>query len=418
MPHSRRKMLLAAGGVSGSLAFGATEPARRLREVAASGDVKTVIDYLDRDPASSYARNEKGQSIFLLACLAGQTEVANLLIQRGLVLDLHEAAAAGKAPRVDELLAANPGSVNHRDLLGAAPFHYAVACGQIATASPLLAKGADLSAPAAGLGKATPAHLAAQNASHETAGRLAQLIVGNGADIQAKREDGATALHVAAGRGHADLTRFLVRKGAPVDARDLAGKTALDCALAGAHRDAAAVLRDAGSIGRDCYTDRYRGVTREDTYGIPQVWINQFVTVSHFDFDKVKSLYARCPSLLLTRATWDELSVEAAAHVGREDIANFLLEKGSPMSLCTATMLGRIDEVGTLLAEDKNRVRERGAHDFPLIWYTIFGKERAEIAELLLKAGADGKAGLMGGTTGIAMARKKGYSKVASLLEA
>ena len=410
-------MLLAAGGVSGSLAFGAAEPARRLREVAASGDVKTVIDYLDRDPASIYARNEKGQSIFLLACLAGQTEVANLLTQRGLVLDLHEAAAAGKAPRVDELLAATPGSVNHRDLLGATPFHYAVACGQIASANQLLAKGADLNTPAAGLGKATPAHLAAQHASHETAGRLAQLIVGNGADIKATREDGATALHVAAAQGHADVVRFLVRKGAPVDARDLAGKTALESAIAGGHQDAAAALGDAGSIGRDCYTDRYRGVTRDDTYGIPQAWINQFVTVSHFDFDKVKSLYARCASLLLTRATWDELPVEAAAHVGREDIANFLLEKGSPLSLCTAAMLGRIDDVRTLLAEDKNRVRDRGAHDFPLIWYTIFGKERAEIAELLLKAGADGKAGLMGGTTGIAMARKKGYNKVASLLQ-
>ena len=97
-------MLLAAGGVTGSLAFGATEPAL-------------------------YTRNDKGQSSFLQACLAGQTEAANLLIERGLVLDLHEAAAAGKTARIDERLAQNPGSVNHRDLLGATPFHYAVACG-------------------------------------------------------------------------------------------------------------------------------------------------------------------------------------------------------------------------------------------------------------------------------------------------
>ena len=386
-------MLLAAGGVSGSLAFGATEPAL-------------------------YTRNEKGQSSFLQACLAGQTEGANQLIERGLVLDLHEAAAAGKTARIDEILAQNPGSVNHRDLLGATPFHYAVTCGQIATANQLLAKGADLSAPAAGLAKSTPAHLAVLNSSHETAGRLAQLIVGNHGNITAARDDGATPLHLAAALGHAEVVRFLVRKGAPVDARDAAGKTALDGAVGAGHADVAAVLRDSASIGRDCYTDRYRGVTRDDTYGIPQAWVNQFVTVSHFDFDKVKSLFAQCPSLLLTRATWDEIPVEAAAHVGREDIANFLLDKGSPLSLCTATMLGRTDDVKTLLAEDKNRVRERGAHDFPLFWYTIFGKERAEIAELLLKAGVDPKAGLIGGTTGLAMARKKGYNKIVSLLEA
>ncbi|MGI8741706.1 MAG: ankyrin repeat domain-containing protein [Bryobacteraceae bacterium] len=395
MPQSRRALLLAAGGVSSSLAFAASEPVLRIGAAASAGDLKTLARNFDRDPASIYARNEKGQSIFLLACLGGQTDAAKLLIQRGLILDLHEAAAAGNKERVNALLGENPGSINHRDLLGATPFHYAVACGQLAMVNQLLAKGADLSAPAPGLDGAAPCHLAAQNANHELACKLSQTIVGNGANPNAARYDGRTALDLGAARGNTELVRFLARKGARGEA-----------ASAGS-----------SSIARDCYTGRYRGVVREDTYGIPRLWINQFVTVAHFDFDKVKSLLSQCSALLLTRATWDELAVEAAAHMGREDIANFLLDKGSPLSLCTATMLGRTSDVKTILAEDNNRVRERGAHDFPLLWYTIFGHERVELAEMLIGAGADPKAGLMGGSTAMAMARKKSYNGMVDLLQ-
>ena len=179
----------------------------------------------------------------------------------------------------------------------------------------------------------------------------------------------------------------------------------------GAEPDA---LQDAASIVRDCQTARFQG---RDTYGLPQSWINEFVIAAHFDFDKIKRLYAQCKDLLLTRATWDEIGVEAAAHMGREDMATFFIEHGSPVSLSTACMLGLTGEVKKLLAEDPRRVHERGAHDFPAIWYTAFGAERPDILELLLSNGADAGAGMMGNTI-VQLAEKKKYNRLLEIVRA
>jgi hypothetical protein len=53
----------------------------------------------------------------------------------------------------------------------------------------------------------------------------------------------------------------------------------------------------------------------------------------------------------------------------------------------------------------------------PTLWYTAFGKERPDILELLLTAGADVHAGMMGNTT-LQLATKKGYSRPVEILHA
>jgi len=353
-----------------------------------------------------YMRDASGRSAFLEACLGGNAAAKDALLKRGLLLDIHEAAAAGNTARVDEILAVNQGSVNHRDLQGATPLHYAAACGQMPMANALLMKGADLGAKALGLADATPAHFAAAVADGKTALQLLETTVGNGAPAEARKTDGESPLHIAARHGHAEACKLLIRRGA-----DPSG--AVDLAVG----DAVAVLKNAPAIPRDCETGRYRGVKRDDTYGLPQFWINEFVVAAHFDFDKVKRLHGQCSDLLLTRATWDEIGVEAAAHMGREDMADYFIDKGSPVSLSTACMLGLTSEVKKLLAEDANRVHERGAHDFPVLWYTAFGVERPDLLELLLAAGADVHSGMMGNTT-LQLAEKKKYNRLIEILRA
>jgi hypothetical protein len=387
MTSSRRQLLNLGGAMFAS-------------SVVASASTDTV-----------YARDQSGRSAFLVACLEGKDAEKESLLKRGLVLDIHEAAAAGDTARVEAILGRNPGSVNHRDLQDATPMHYAAACGQIAAANVLLMKGADLGAIAAGLGDATPAHFAASLADSKTAALMLGTLVGNGASPGARKKDGTTPLHVAAHHGSANAVRLLVRRGADATAADSAGDTPVQVATG----EAVAALAEA--IPRDCQTARFRGVARDDTYGLPQSWINEFVIAAHFDFEKVKRLYTQCPDLLLTRSTWDEIGVEAAAHMGREDMATFFLDKGSPVSLCTACMLGFTDEAKKLLAEDANRVNERGAHDFPALWYTAFGIERPDFLELLLGSGADIHAGMMGNTI-VQLAEKKKYSRLLEIVNA
>jgi ankyrin repeat protein len=139
------------------------------------------------------------------------------------------------------------------------------------------------------------------------------------------------------------------------------------------------------------------------------------VRLSHIDVERVKHLYKLAPGLLAARATWDELAIEAAAHMGLVPLAEFLAEQGSPVSTCTAAVLGLRTRVEALIKNDPNCMRERGAHDIPLLFYTAWGKERLDIAEYLLNSGADLKARALG-LTAMHVVAMRGHIELAKLL--
>ena len=75
--------------------------------------------------------------------------------------------------------------------------------------------------------------------------------------------------------------------------------------------------------------------------------MKQFVGAGHGQLDKVKEMLAAQPALI--NATWDwgggdfETALGGASHMGRADIARFLLENNARMDLFAAAMLGRLD---------------------------------------------------------------------------
>jgi hypothetical protein len=153
----------------------------------------------------------------------------------------------------------------------------------------------------------------------------------------------------------------------------------------------------------------------ENLDGVPQDFINEFVRLSHFDAQRVKHLLKLAPGLLAARATWDELSIEAASHVGLTPLAHFLADAGAPVSTCTATLLGLRDRVESLVKSDAACLRERGAHDLPLMSYTAYGEQHAEIADDLLRGGAAVGTKAFGITT-LHIAATKGYVELAEVL--
>lgn len=326
--------------------------------------------------------------------------------------DIFEAAATGNIERAKELCAAGPSIVNLRSDDGRTPLHFAAAGGQVDMIMFLNSQGANLSA-----GPESPILTVADYPDLAVATDMARTLLGNASDPNARRKDGATALHVAAMRGNAEIVKILIHRGARVGAQDGKGRTPAEVATG----DAVAILRDPAKIEQVYFGGRYtqdlRGgkVTRDDTNGLPQEVINQFATVAHFDADKVKQMHKVSPALLTTRSTWDELAVEAAAHMGLVPLTEYLADAGSPISTCTATLLGLTDVVKTMVRSDHNRVRERGAHDFGLLLYTAFGKEQTEIAALLIESGADvDSAGF--GQTPLQVAAGKGHLELAKLL--
>ena len=83
-------------------------------------------------------------------------------------------------------------------------------------------------------------------------------ILGNGADVETRAEDGSTALMVAALHGHTQVIKTLLEKGAEVNAPGRTGGTALMAAAFAGHADVVKQLLAAGS---DRWLRRWNGET-------------------------------------------------------------------------------------------------------------------------------------------------------------
>jgi len=254
------------------------------------------------------------------------------------------------------------------------------------------------------------------NASDPNATRLVEGAGVEGGGVGVKGggvgvEDGKSALHLACARGYADIAELLIHRGARVTPRETAAATG----------EAVQVLRNASKIEKVHYNRRYiqdaqgQPVTRDDTNGVPWTKVNEFIRLAHFDFEKVKQLCQDTPALLNTRASWDELAVEAGAHVGRVPIASWLADRGAAISTCTAVLLGMEEKVKEAIAADPLCLHERGAHDIAILSYTAWGNPQTAIAEQLLKAGAKVDTRSFSMTT-LHLAASKGYTDLATLL--
>ena len=116
--------------------------------------------------------------------------------------------------------------------------------------------------------------------------------------------------------------------------------------------------------------------------------VQEFVGKSHGDLDRVKELLAQEPALI--NSSWDwgggdwETGLGAAAHMGRKDIAAFLLENGARLDLFAAAMLGRLEIVKATLEAYPETVNIPGPHGIPLIAHAqAGGKEAVEVYEYL-----------------------------------
>jgi hypothetical protein len=234
---------------------------------------------------------------------------------------------------------------------------------------------------------------------------MAMPLLNNGSNPNVSRKDGATALHLAAARGNIDVARLLIHRGAVLDPKDdvvmkaVPNIEAIDRVYFGAR-----------------YAQNLKGSRpQRDDKSLPQAEVNEFIALAHTPDERVRQMHKGSPALLSTRATWDESPIEAAAHMGLEPLAQYFAEAGAAISTCTAVVLGQSEMVRKMIREDPNRLRERGAHDFALLSYTAFGSERADLAGMLLEAGA--KPNAFGfGQSPLHVAAGKGYLEVAALL--
>lgn len=120
----------------------------------------------------------------------------------------------------------------------------------------------------------------------------------------------------------------------------------------------------------------------ENKEALPADTVRTFVAQAHGDLQGVMTLLEQEPQLV--NAAWDwgggdwETGLGAAAHMGRQDIAHYLLGKGARMDIFAAAMLGELSIVQAMLTAFPDMRHLRGPHGIALLDHARAGGKQAE----------------------------------------
>ncbi len=206
-----------------------------------AGDRATVDTLLASDSSLLGALDENGLGAYAVARYSGHNEIAALLLEQGVKLDVYAACMAGARETVARMIADDPGLTDAYSSDGWTPLHLACFFGQPEIAEILIALGADVNARSRNPMQNMPLHAAAAGGNREAV----RLLLEHGADVNARQYGGWTALHAASQNGDVEMVRLLVGGGADIDLRADNQQNAMDLAMTKGHQAVVNVLDEA-----------------------------------------------------------------------------------------------------------------------------------------------------------------------------
>ena len=205
-----------------------------------------------------------------------------------------------------------------------------------------------------------------------------QILLANGANIDAQAKNGSTALHNAAFNDYSDVASLLLLAHADTTIKNTAGMTALQKAM---ERDGSKVVQAFMKHGTSLDLDallRYAALKNRT--------------------DDVEILVKRGADIAARESETGESALHVAAKSGHAEVVELLLNKNAPKEatddsgqtpLHVAVLEGHVNVVELLLARKANAAaRRKSAQETPLHG-AVRAENCSEIIKLLLKQGAD-----------------------------
>ena len=221
-----------------------------IRDAALNGNADKVGELLKTNPelANVHDPSLSDSTPLHLAAMNGQCEVVEMLLADGAKVDARDCggwtplmrAVANQRTNVVERLLASKATVNSTMAIGRTALHYAVMEDDTNIVALLLSYNADVNAGSGSEYDPPPLHEA------RTPG-MVELLLANKADIEARDQNGETALHKAALFNTTNIAKILILHGADVNARDRSGRTPLHRAVWRHSMTVAKLLLDNGA---------------------------------------------------------------------------------------------------------------------------------------------------------------------------
>jgi len=415
-------------------------------------------------------KDEFGCTPLHWAGLADSPEVAEFLISRGADVNAKDARnftplMGARGLPVIELLISKGADISAQEgLQGSTKLHDACSSGDIAVATFLLDKGADIHARNR-MG-ATPLWVAAVYDQKE----IVELLLEREANINAlDRRRQCTPLWIAVRNGNKDTVELLIRKGANIHTSDNEGRTPLAIAKQRGHTEIVELLKKHGAIedtaavspetettsslheaivagdideikrlideGADVnakdesgYTALYYAIWNEDK-ALIELLVSKgadvnltaeedypplYYAVMNNDFDSVELLLAKGAKFDVK--TFDGSTIfYHAAWMGNREIVKFFVTKGADVSTFhLAACIGDLDRVKNFI-EQGTAIDTKDEHDWTALhWAASMGD--VETSDFLIAKGADVQARMPYGSTPLHQAALSGNLKLIELL--
>ena len=196
-----------------------------LNNAIKSGDVETVRGIITAQP-DLLRSSDAPVTPLLLSVYYRHTAVTQAILESGLELTLHEAAATGNTAGAATILDAQPDTINSLSADGFPPLGLACYFNHPETVRLLLQRGAEVNQHAQNTQQVAAIHAAVSARSLE----ITRMLIEHGADVNATQQQAVVPLHAAAMNGDAEILHELLKHGAEKHRRDANGKSALDYA--------------------------------------------------------------------------------------------------------------------------------------------------------------------------------------------